>query len=166
MTIYTAQYPSPLGVISASAEDDAITGLWFVDQKYYPVGFKDWQRDSSNATLRQLGEWLEAYFSGQDRPFAGKLAAKGTAFRQQVWQILLQIPYGQTTTYGAIAKTLAKRNGQVKLAAQAVGGAVGHNPISLLIPCHRVVGSGGSLIGYGGGLDKKRALLKLEGWLP
>jgi methylated-DNA-[protein]-cysteine S-methyltransferase len=165
MTIYYAGYQAPMGTITAAAEDDALIGLWFDGQKYYPKGKETWVLKPDYPVLVELGEWLDRYFAGSSKDFAGKLAAKGSEFRQEVWQKLLEIPYGKTTTYGTIAKQLAKEHGKEKMSAQAVGGAVGHNPISLIIPCHRVVGSTGSLTGYAGGVDKKEALLKLEGAL-
>jgi methylated-DNA-[protein]-cysteine S-methyltransferase len=165
MTISTCSYPSPLGEIVASAEDGALTGLWFKPQRYYPEGTETWVEQPDEPVLLELSGWLERYFKGSSEPFAGRLAAKGTPFRQEVRDILLEIPYGEVTTYGTIAQTLGKRHNIVKMAAQAVGQAVGHNPISLIIPCHRVVGTNGSLTGYGGGLDKKVHLLTLEGYL-
>ena len=112
--------------------------------------------------LRETVEWLDLYFAGKCPSFTPPLAPKGTPFRQEVWQLLLDIPYGKTTTYGELAGKLAARRGLKSMSAQAVGGAVGHNPISLIIPCHRVLGSDGSLTGYAGGTDKKQALLELE----
>jgi methylated-DNA-[protein]-cysteine S-methyltransferase len=166
MTIYYATYKAPMGTITAAAEDNALIGLWFDGQKYYPRGKDEWVLQPQCPVLVQLGDWLDSYFAGENPEFAGKLAPKGSEFRQEVWQILLEIPYGQTTTYGAIAKQIAKKHGKERMSAQAVGGAVGHNPISLVIPCHRVLGADGSLTGYAGGVEKKRALLKLEGALP
>ena len=112
--------------------------------------------------LSETGRWLDIYFTGKEPDFMPPLHPIGSAFRQSVWKILLQIPYGQTTTYGEIARQLAEKQGRSKMSAQAVGGAVGHNEISILIPCHRVVGTSGSLTGYAGGINKKIRLLELE----
>jgi methylated-DNA-[protein]-cysteine S-methyltransferase len=163
MTIHYAKYQAPLGTITAAAEDGALIGLWFDGQKYYPKGSEHWELTPSYPVLTQLSSWLDGYFRGENQAFSGKLSPKGSEFRQEGWEILLQIPYGETTTYGTIAQKLAAKRGKEKMSAQAVGGAVGHNPISLVIPCHRVIGSTGSLTGYAGGIDKKEALLKLEG---
>lgn len=113
--------------------------------------------------MTEAKRWLDVYFSGKMPDFMPPLHPIGSDFRQEVWALLLQIPYGQTTTYGALAARLAAKHGTAHLSAQAVGGAVGHNPISLIIPCHRVVGASGSLIGYAGGVERKIQLLKLEG---
>jgi methylated-DNA-[protein]-cysteine S-methyltransferase len=162
--IYTCQYQASMGVITASAEDAAITGLWFDEQKYFPHGTKAWESAPDYPVLVQLRAWLDAYFGGEkDPPIDFALAPAGSEFRQKVWRILREIPYGQTTTYGTIAKQIAAKEGRRKLSAQAVGGAVGHNPISIVIPCHRVIGADGSLTGYAGGLDRKITLLQLEG---
>jgi methylated-DNA-[protein]-cysteine S-methyltransferase len=166
--IYTRTYPTPVGTVIASAQDNALTGLWFDGQKYFPPNVRTWQASKDYPVLVELGAWLSAYFAGKNPPVTFPLAPRGSQFREQVWHILQQIPYGQTTTYGAIAKQLAAEKGaddggKSVIAAQAVGGAVGHNPISIVIPCHRVIGSTGKLTGYAGGLDKKIAMLKLEG---
>jgi methylated-DNA-[protein]-cysteine S-methyltransferase len=152
-----------MGPIIAAAEDDAIIGLWFDGQKYFPTGTERWVRAPSHPALVQLRAWLDGYFRGESHAFPGRISPKGTAFRQNVWQALRRIPYGSTTTYGAIARELAARRGIASISAQAVGGAVGHNPISLVIPCHRVVGVKGALTGYAGGIEKKEAILRLEG---
>lgn len=158
-------YDSPVGKLLLAAEGDALTGVWFEGQKYFPRSLPDpAPQDDRHPVLRQAKDWLERYFNGE-RPDPGelKLSPAGSEFRRQVWDLLLHIPYGQVTTYGAIAKELAVRRGLPSLCAQAVGGAVGHNPISILIPCHRVVGADGSLTGYAGGPDRKAFLLTLEG---
>ena len=149
-----------LGKIHAAARDNALVGLWFIGQKYFPAGSDEWQNKPDHPVFVTLKTWLEDYFAGKKPKIKIPLSPKGTDFQQAVWKQLLKIPYGKTTSYGAIAVNLA---GGSKGSAQAVGGAVGHNPISLLIPCHRVMGADGSLTGYAGGLDKKRALLELEG---
>ena len=159
--IYT-NLKSPLGEITASAENDALTGLWFVGQKYYPADKGTWTYDLGHPIFIRLHQWLEDYFAGKRNIALPKLEPKGTAFQKAVWEVLLEIPYGHVTTYGEIAKKIANAKGLHSMSAQAVGGAVGHNPISILIPCHRVVGADGSLTGYAGGLEKKKALLHIE----
>jgi methylated-DNA-[protein]-cysteine S-methyltransferase len=164
MNIFTNNYQSPLGVIVAAARDEAIVGLWIDKQKYFPKDAQDWELRPDYPVLTELQVWLDRYFNGDNPKIPFALAPVGSAFRQMVWRILLEIPYGCTTTYGAISRQIATELGKARFSAQAVGGAVGHNPISILIPCHRVVGSDGSLTGYAGGLDKKQALLELEGY--
>lgn len=158
---YVNQYTSPLGEILLASDGEAITGLWFLGAKYFARGLDSAARERDLPVFQSAKAWLDAYFAGREPGALPPLRPAGTAFQQQVWDLLLQIPYGATTTYGALARRLAEGRGRVS--AQAVGGAVGHNPISLLIPCHRVVGAGGSLTGYAGGVDKKLALLRLEG---
>ena len=160
--IYTQHYDSPLGGILLSADETGLTGLWFDGAKYFAKGLPRERTDRETPALLQAKQWLDLYFSGVEPDFTPPLHPTGTAFQQAVWQLLLQIPYGQTATYGELARRLAREKGRETLSAQAVGGAVGHNPISLVIPCHRVVGAGGNLTGYAGGVDKKRALLALE----
>ena len=155
--LYTCFYKSPLGGITMASDGTALTGLWFDGQKYFAEGIEP------DAEEKKLPVFDEIYFGGRRPDFTPPLNLEGTAFRKEVWQLLLQIPYGQTTTYGELAAQLAAHNGLKRMSAQAVGGAVGHNPISIIVPCHRVVGTGGSLTGYAGGLAKKLALLKLEG---
>lgn len=155
----TARYLSPLGEMLLAADDVGLTGAWFVGQKYFPA-----EVDAGGAgetALRQAESWLDAYFSGHDPGTLPALHLMGTPFQTAVWRLLLGIPYGQTTTYGALAAAMAAQTGR-RPAAQAVGGAVGHNPISIIVPCHRVLGANGSLTGYAGGLDKKQRLLALE----
>ena len=160
--IYTCTYPSPLGNILLAADEVGLTGLWFERQKYFANTLPKETISQETPVLIQAKKWLDVYFSGKKPAFTPPLHPAGSAFRQSVWQILLQIPYGQTTTYGEIARQLADVKRTPGMSAQAVGGAVGHNAISIIIPCHRVVGSNGSLTGYAGGIDKKVALLKLE----
>ena len=157
---------TPLGAVTASAEGGALTGLWFIGQKYYPAKTERWIVKPDYPVFETLRAWLSDYFTGVTVSPNLQLAPQGTPFQKAVWDILLQIPYGQVTTYGEIAKQIAAAQGLSSMSAQAVGGAVGHNPISILIPCHRVVGSNQSLTGYAGGLDKKEALLRLEGAKP
>ncbi len=162
---YAAVYNSPVGKIILAGDEKNIIGLWFENQKYIENTMpSDIIRDQDNPILKKGLQWLDDYFSG-GKPAVESLhlAPDGSAFRQCVWNILKEIPYGQTTTYGKIAKEAARRLGKEKMSAQAVGGAVAHNPISIIIPCHRVIGSDGSLTGYAGGTDKKIKLLKHEG---
>lgn len=151
------RYESPLGSVLLAADQNGLTGLWFVGQKYFP-SFSDGNFfENETPVLTEAKHWLSLYFSGKEPDFLPPLHPQGSSFRQAVWNVLLTIPRGQTMTYGEIARRLNVRS------AQAVGGAVGHNPISILIPCHRVVGSDGSLTGYAGGLARKEWLLHLEG---
>ena len=158
-------YASPLGgiTLAAEADTDALCGLWFDGQKYF--GNTAGARSASPVRLPVFEEacrWLDLYFSGRDPGFTPPLSLRTTPFRRAVWQELLAIPFGQTCSYAEIARRIAARSGRASMSAQAVGGAVGHNPVSLIIPCHRVVGSDGSLTGYAGGLDRKARLLRLE----
>jgi methylated-DNA-[protein]-cysteine S-methyltransferase len=156
MMIYTSTLKTPLGPITAAAENEAVTGLWFFNQKYYPDKKSAWIEKPDYPLFKSLDAWLHDYFQGKNPKLNIKLDPKGTDFQKRVWKLLLKIPYGKTSTYGAIANDMDS-------SARAVGGAVGHNPISLLIPCHRVIGAAGNITGYAGGIDKKTALLKLEG---
>ena len=155
-------YRSPLGGILLAADEDGLTGLWFDGQKYYADTLPPDAAEEETPALTAAKRWLDVYFTGRQPAFMPPLHPIGSPFRQAVWQLLLLIPYGQTTTYGAIARQLAAGQGLPSVSAQAVGGAVGHNRISILIPCHRVVGTGGSLTGYAGGIDKKIQLLTWE----
>ena len=160
--IYTQHYESPLGGILLAADDTGLTGLWFEGQKYFARTLDTVHQEQETAVLSKARRWLDVYFGGQEPDFTPPLHPAGSAFQQEVWALLLQIPYGQTTTYGALAKQLAEINGGKRVSAQAVGGAVGHNPVSIIVPCHRVVDSDGSLTGYAGGIEKKIRLLTLE----
>ncbi len=155
-------YDSPLGGILLAADEIGLTGLWFDGEKYFADHLSKEHAEQETPVLSQTKRWLDIYFAGNEPDFLPPLHPIGSAFRQSVWKILLQIPYGQTTTYGEIAQQLAKQRGLARMSAQAVGGAVGHNEISVIIPCHRVVGTSGSLTGYAGGIDKKIKLLELE----
>lgn len=159
---YTQHYDSPLGGILLAADDVGLTGLWFDGQKYFARGLSNERIGQETFVLAEAKRWLDIYFTGKEPDFTPPLHPIGSAFRRSVWEILLQIPYGQTTTYGEIARQLAKKQGLDRMSAQAVGGAVGHNEISIIIPCHRVVGADGSLTGYAGGIGKKEKLLELE----
>ncbi|MBR1750275.1 MAG: methylated-DNA--[Ruminococcus sp.] len=161
-TMYVGHYISPLGGITLASDGIALTGLWFDGQKYFPHRLLSECRETELAVFEQTVEWLDIYFSGKAPDFTPPLSLQATPFRKAVCEIMLTIPYGQTMTYGEIAAVIAEQRGSAHMYAQAVGGAVGHNPISLIVPCHRVVGSDGSLTGYAGGLDRKAELLKLE----
>lgn len=158
-------YHSPLGKIILSEKAGALTGLWFEGQKYFMDSLKEELEECEDSPIfRQVRQWLDRYFAGE-KPSAEalKLALPGSEFRRRVWKILSEIPYGEVTTYGAIAQRIAFGQGLEKMSAQAVGQAVSHNPVSIIIPCHRVVGGNGSLTGYAGGIEKKIKLLTLEG---
>ena len=163
--IYCTEYASPLGILTLTSTTTALIGLYIQNQKYFPdltqcrqVSPKD------NPILTAAINWLDLYFSAQNPPTESlPLSPQGTPFRQQVWRHLCRIPYGQTTTYGALAKSIAAENNIPSMSAQAIGNAVGHNPISIIIPCHRVVGADGNLTGYAAGTDIKLKLLALEG---
>ena len=159
---YTHHYLSPLGGITLSSDGYALTGLWFDGQKHCAQTPEPGNMETALPVFDASDRWLDLYFCGCIPDFAPPLSPRGSAFRLSVWELLLSIPYGQTVTYGEIARRLTEKTGASRMSAQAIGGAVGHNPISLIIPCHRVIGADGSLIGYGGGLDRKQALLTLE----
>lgn len=163
--LYSAHYSSPLGSIMLASDGDNLVGLWLEGQKYFAATVAEEITERPDLPVFAATQhWLDRYFSGQ-RPAISDLplAPEGGAFRKAVWDILCEIPYGEVTTYGEIAKKMAARMNKVSMSSQAVGGAVGHNPISIIIPCHRVVGANGSLTGYAGGIDKKVKLLELEG---
>ncbi len=165
--IYSTEYSSPIGPLLLVSDGENLIGIWMKDQKHFADNL-------NNKTLKRVGKeeliifnkvfkWLDSYFEGENPKISDlPLEPKGTEFRKSVWDILLEIPYGKTITYGEIAKNIAKQMNKEKMSSQAIGGAVGHNPISIIIPCHRVVGKDGSLTGYAGGIDKKIKLLKHE----
>lgn len=158
---YTWHYDSPLGGITLCSDGEALTGLRFDGQKHFTV--PPGAREGKNLPVFvQTVRWLDRYFGGARPDFTPPLHLRASAFRVAVWEALLTIPYGQTATYGAVAAAVAARTGVPRTSARAVGGAVGHNPIALIIPCHRVVGAGGALTGYAGGIERKRSLLMLE----
>lgn len=159
---YVQHYDSLLGGILLAADESGITGLWFDGQKYFARDLPAERVEQNTPALTEAKRWLDIYFTGGEPDFTPPLHPIGSGFRQAVWNILLQIPYGQTTTYGEIARQLAAKQGLARMSAQAIGGAVGHNEISIIIPCHRVVGTNGSLTGYAGGIDRKVKLLELE----
>ena len=165
--IYTTHYQSPFGNILLASKDGKLIGLWIEGQKHYLKTLNEQITENPNdPTLIKTKHWLNRYLKGdKPKPDELPLAPIGSDFRQQVWQILTTIPYGETTTYKKIAEIIARKRGIKQMSAQAVGGAVSHNPISIIIPCHRVIGSDGSLTGYAGGLDKKTFLLKHEHFL-
>ncbi len=162
--IYTDAYASPLGAITLASDGTALTGLWFDGQKYFGSTLpQETVRREDIPVFTETKRWLDTYFSGKEPDFTPSLRYDMTPFRKAVCDIMLTIPYGHTMTYGEIAERLAARQGKAHMSAQAVGGAVGRNPISLIVPCHRVVGTNGSLTGYAGGIGRKVRLLKLEG---
>ena len=157
---YTYHYSSPFGGITLTSDGKYLTGLCFDRQEYNTSNNK--HKEKLLPIFKQTVWWLDIYFSGKDPKFTPPLKMQTTPFRKQVWEIMLKIPYGQTITYGEIAAKIAKQNGLKKMSAQAVGCAVGHNAIPIIIPCHRVIGSDGSLTGYSAGISKKIKLLELE----
>lgn len=160
---FTSTYQSPLGDILLAADEIGLTGLWFEGEKYYAWKLDKEHEEKEIPVLLEMKRWLDIYFFGKEPDFKPPIHIVGTEFQKEVWEILCTIPYGETTTYGEIAAKIAINRGLTRMSAQAVGGAVGHNELSIIIPCHRVVGANGSLTGYAGGIDKKIALLKLEG---
>lgn len=161
---YKTDYISPLGKITIVSDGESIAGVWLEGQKYFCNTIDESMMEYKDIDILKSAEkWLDRYFAG-DKPEIAELSLNpsGNEFRQSVWKILCEIPYGEVITYGDIAKKIAKLHGKERMSAQAVGGAVGHNPISIIIPCHRVVGSNGSLIGYAGGIETKIKLLEHE----
>ena len=162
--IYRTDYESPLGRVTLASDGESIVGLWLEGQKYFGDTVNgEMHREDRLAIFAKTRDWLDRYFRGEKPAIAEiLLAPAGNRFRQEVWKILCDIPYGDVMTYGAIARMIAERLGREKMSAQAVGGAVGHNPVSIIIPCHRVVGANGSLTGYAGGIRTKIRLLEHE----
>ncbi len=167
MYYYSTAYPSPVGIITLACSSDggSLMGLWIKGQKYFGESVPGTMvQDNDKPVFSIVKQWLDKYFSGENPCISElPLSPVGGKFRQSVWKLLCEIPYGEITTYGEIAKKMAVRFGKETMSSQAVGGAVGHNPISIIIPCHRVVGSNGSLTGYAGGTHIKKKLLELEG---
>ena len=159
---YVTHYESPIGGITIASDGDAVIGLWFDGQKYFADTLSSEHEEADLPVFDQVRQWLDIYFSGRDPGFTPPLKMLTSPFRKRVWEIMLEIPFGKTMTYGEIAARIAEEKGLNSMSAQAAGGAVGHNAISLIIPCHRVVGSSGSLTGYAGGIDKKAWLLQME----
>lgn len=168
-TCFLSYYPSPLGTLALASDGQAVTGIWFKKQKYFasgvnlddPGSYQEVGLDRLPVFI-QTKTWLDSYFAGHDPGPIPPVKVSGAPFQEAVWRILREIPYGRTTTYGRIADRLAKEEGKEHMSAQAVGFAVGHNKVSLLIPCHRILGAGGKLTGYAAGLDVKERLLALE----
>lgn len=163
--LYTKYYNSPIGKLLLVEKDSSLVGVWMENQKYFLGSLKnETLRESDTEVLNKTKEWLDSYFKGE-KPTVDvlKLAPEGTKFQKEVWKILFEIPYGEVTTYGEISKKISISQEFRKISARAVGGAVGHNPLSIIIPCYRVIGKNGSLTGYAGGLEKKIKLLNHEG---
>ncbi len=162
---YKTTYLSPLGELMIASDGQNILGVWLKGQKYFAITVSEEMEEKDDIPVFvKTKKWLNRYFAGQ-KPSINELplAPSGNEFRQNVWKLLCEIPYGETTTYGELARKIAKQMNKTSMSAQAVGGAVGHNPVSIIIPCHRVVGTNGSLTGYAGGIDTKIKLLELEG---
>ncbi len=155
---YTCRYDSPLGGILLASDGEALTGLWFEGQRYFAAGLKENTEERFLPVFEQTTEWLDAYFDGRDPVLSPPLSFVGTDFRKAVWETLLTVPYGEVISYGE----LARRMGLETKSARAVASAVAHNPISIIVPCHRVIAGDGNLTGYAGGLERKRKLLLLE----
>ena len=153
---------SPLGGITLASDGEALLGLWFDSQESFAVPLEEGHEEKWLPVFGEACRWLDIYFSGRIPDFLPALKLRASPFRRRVWEMLLAIPYGQTVTYGEIAARMAGEMGVKRMSAQAVGGAVGHNPVSLMIPCHRVVGKNGKLTGYAGGIDRKKRLLEME----
>lgn len=156
--MYYDKYPSPLGTLWLVGNEQGLSRL-FIGEEYTGPG-----EPAAPEQFAQVKKWLDAYFAGEPIPVDFSLALKGTAFQQLIWQLLLEVPFGETRTYGELAREAARRMGRETMSAQAVGQAVGRNPVWVIVPCHRIIGTGGSLTGYAGGIDKKRWLLDHEGW--
>lgn len=151
------RYDSPIGPLTMESDGESLIGLWFDGQK-----FNEAHEDKYLPVFSATARWLDLYFGGAQPDFTPPISLRDSEFRREVWNLLLAIPYGETTTYGELAAQIAKTRGMAKMSAQAIGGAVGHNPVPIIVPCHRVVGKNGTLTGYGGGLEKKKFLLALE----
>ena len=160
--MFESRLHSPLGEVRLRSDGESLTGLWFVGQVNDAKDIDDLEIKNDLPIFLQVESWLERYFSGKQTSITIPLQPKGTSFQQRVWQILQEIPYGETTTYGEIAQRIAKEKGVETYSSQAVGQAVGKNPISILIPCHRVLGKNGALTGYAGGVHRKEELLRIE----
>jgi len=163
-SIFIKKTHSPVGPLTLACTDDSVCGLWFEDARFYLYGLPQNVIEADHPMQRILENWLEEYFAGNKPTIDFPIRTFGSAFQRSVWEQLRKIPYGQTVSYGQIAKVLLDQTGK-NVSARAVGGAVGRNPLSIAIPCHRVIGADGSLTGYGGGLDRKRFLLQLEGMM-
>ena len=164
MSVYICFYNSPLGRMFLTCDSYGITSVGFENQRFSYSDTGAEYEESDTPSLKEGRRWLDIYFSGKEAGFTPPLHLIGTEFQKEVWQILLKIPYGSVMTYGEIAKEIAEKRGLDKMSSRAVGGAVGHNPISIIVPCHRVIGSGGNITGYGGVIERKIRLLSLEGY--
>ena len=162
-TQYIETFPSPIGDLTIASDGEHLTGLWLAEQKYFMANVDKTEERSDLPVFHEAREWLDTYFKGEDPGAIPAVKPQGTAFRERIWEFLTEIPYGELTTYGELARKIAAEKGVEKMSARAVGGAVGHNPISIIVPCHRVIGSNGSLTGFGGGIARKIQLLELEG---
>lgn len=166
MKEYICHYASPIGALTIASDAESVTGLWFDGQKYDRRTLSPDAEDTGDGSgllvLKKAGEWLDRYFAGENPEPELPLRPQGTPFQQEVWELLRQIPYGRTATYGALAQKISRAHGNARAYAQAAGNAVGRNPISIFIPCHRVLGADGGLTGYAGGIERKRFLLRLE----
>ena len=162
--MYTYHYDSPIGGITLASNGEELTGLWFDGQKYFgsTLDSKNEDSDVLCGIFHETAHWLDIYFAGNEPDFIPPIKLIGSEFRKEVWEILQEIPYGKTITYGDIASKIATKRNIERMSAQAVGGAIGHNPIGIIVPCHRVIGTDGNLTGYAGGIERKEALLKLE----
>ncbi len=160
--IYTSRYASPLGDMLLAADEEGLLGAWFTDQKFFAFRLPEERVEKETEILCLAKEWLDLYFEGKEPTVTPPLHLVGTPFRLAVWEKLRKIPYGETVTYGDLAKEIAADRHISRMSAQAIGGAVGHNPISIIVPCHRVMGADGSLTGYAGGVDRKEWLLEWE----
>lgn len=161
-SIYTHYYQSPLDKIVIASDGTAITGLWFVGQRHFDIEVEGCITDKDLPIFDEVSHWLDIYFTGNNPGEIPAVRMNGTPFQLEVWQILQAVPYGKLITYWEIAELIAKKRGITKMSARAVGNAVGRNPVSILVPCHRVVGSSGKMTGYAGGIERKVKLLKLE----
>ena len=160
--VYTCSIDTPLGEVTVSAKGKWLTGLWFLGQNYYPKNVDSWIFSSEYFVFQKLRKWIYSYFSGEKTFTSIPINPEGSEFQKEVWKILMGISYGETITYGEIAKKIATKRGVKLVSSQAVGGAVGRNPLSIIIPCHRVVGANKKLVGYAGGIERKEKLLRLE----
>lgn len=160
--LYTYKYCSPLGDMLFASDGEALIGDWFIGQRYFPGTLIGESKEYDLPIFRQTSEWFDIYFAGNTPDFIPSIHFIGSPFQVTVWRLLQQIPYGTVVTYNDIAKEISRQRGIERMSAQAVGGAVGHNPINIIVPCHRVIGTNGSLTGYGGGIDRKIKLLTIE----
>ncbi len=156
------KYKSPLGEMTLAGSEEGLSGLWFDGQKYFGSTLTENHKEGDLPVFKETKEWLDIYFSGKNPDFTPPLVLSASPFRKSIWEIMLNISYGKTRTYKEISEIIAKRRGLAHMSAQAIGGAVAHNPIMIILPCHRMVGANGSLTGYAGGIERKIALLKLE----